>query len=1189
MPAPLCRDVATVVRTGRTLTSMMAARAWPGVTAVAAALLLAPPAVAQERPSAGVRGDAAAVSAGLEDPADSAFWAAFEWRSIGPTNFAGRITDIEALPSPSKTIYIAAASGGIWKSINNGTTWRPIFDDQRVVAMGDLAIAPSDPNVLWAGTGEEDSRNSISPGGGVFRSTDAGETWQLMGLEATQAIGRIVIHPENPDVVYVAALGHIWGANEERGLYRTRDGGATWERIHQVDDQTGFVDLVMHATDPNVLFAASWQRVRGPWFLQSGGPGSALWMSTDGGDTWTEVTGGGFPEGLKGRIGLAIAPSAPNVVYALVEAAEPGDSLAHDIIEGPRARAVAEAERANEPEETEGEEDEPEGPSGLYRSEDGGRTWTLMNEENTRPFYYSQVRVDPSDPDRVIWSSTPVRFSKDGGKTVGQASLGVHVDHHAMWWDSADPDRFIVGNDGGIAITVDKGGTYDFINNIPLGQFYAISLSTEIPYRVCGGLQDNGSWCGPSRLSDDEITTHHWATVNGGDGFYTAQDPVEPWIAYAESQRGRMNRIDLRSGQRESLAPPDWQEATRALRDSIVLLGGVLHGDRGAEEDLAPDARQKLADLRERITADSAALDLRFNWSTPFFISPHERTTLYAGANRVLHSTNRGDDWEVISPDLTYADSVKIRVSTETTGGITRDATGAETHATITALAESPLVQGRLLAGTDDGRVWIRRGPDTEWEELTERIEGVPEGTWVSRVEPSHHDPERFYVTFDGHRNDDFNPYVHVSDDGGQTFRSIASNLPTGAPDFVHVIREDPRAANLLFAGTDVGLYVSIDRGESWRPFMEGMPTVPVHDLKIHTRDRELVAGTHGRSFYIVDIAPLQDRLSDAMVAQQMAEAPVLFEPTPALQYGDTPIGGESAGHRWFEGDSPEYGAQITYWLPRDMQPDDATAESEDGGEPSGEDQEEEAARAKLAVLDAARDTVATLEGPLRQGLHRVYWDLDAETETGESLSPSERADSAHLISAVEEVLDSLVTAGEAERATADRVLEMVRSGDRSAMLGRFGGGRRGGGRTDEARPGESYPETAAGEERPGQGAAGAEGRRRAARETPADQPGRPAGQPGAAEGGEPDPEEIRDLMRDAFRALRDRGISTASFQGGSDSQPADPGAYTVVLTIGGETFERPLEVIRAPDYVVPDTERDVPGWNEILDRLRER
>jgi len=414
-------------------------------------------------------GPAAPVTAQSRPALDSTLLAGFRWRPIGPAIMGGRITDVEGIPGPSKTFFIAAASGGIWKTTNGGTTFRPVFDNERVISMGDLAIAPSDTNIVWAGTGEEDSRNSISPGGGIYKSSDGGLTWKLMGLTETEVIGRIVIHPTDPSIVYVAAVGHPWGANKERGLYKTTDGGQTWQLSKFISDRAGFVDVAMDPTNPDVLFAASWERVRGPWFFRSGGPGSALWKTTDAGKAWTEVKGGGLPETTKGRIGIAIAPSDPKVIYLMVEA----DTTLNPKPDKSKPRQLR--------------------PSGLYRSADGGATWEKTNSNNVRPFYYSQVRVDPKEPNRVYWSSTPVNYSNDGGKTVGNATVGIHVDHHGMWIDPSDPGHFIVGNDGGVAVTWDRGGNYDFIDTLPLGQFYAISYDLGFPYRVCGGLQDNGT------------------------------------------------------------------------------------------------------------------------------------------------------------------------------------------------------------------------------------------------------------------------------------------------------------------------------------------------------------------------------------------------------------------------------------------------------------------------------------------------------------------------------------------------------------------------------------------------------------------------------------------------------------------------------------------------------------------------
>ena len=1048
-------------------------------------------------------------------------WESFTWRSVGPTNMGGRVTDVEGLPSPSKTFYVAAAAGGIWKTTNNGITFRSIFNDPRVVSMGDLAIAPGDPSQIWAGTGEEDSRNSISPGGGIFKSTDGGGSWEFKGLRETQVIGRIVVHPLDPDIVFVAALGHIWGANPERGLYRTTDGGETWELVKHISDRAGFVDVAFRPGDPNTLFAASWERVRGPWFLNSGGPGSALWKSTDGGSTWTEVEGGGFPTTMKGRIGIAISESDPGIMFTMVEAEE---------------------------------EEDGSGGNGLYRSEDGGDSWEKVNDANSRPFYYSQVRVDPQNPDRVYFSSTPVQFSDDGGRTAGTTTNGIHVDHHAMWIDPVDPERIVVGNDGGVAITYDRGGNWRYLNTMALGQFYDVSFNMDKPYRVCGGLQDNGTWCGPSRLSRGQLSQYHWATISGGDGFVTAQDPENPDLVWSESQGGNMRRLNLATGESTTLQRPGWEDAWRPLQDSIVRL----------QEAGADESDPRIAELQARATADSASHVLRWNWNTPFFQSVHDRSHFYAAGSSVVKSTSFGDDLEIISPDLSYADPEKIEVSTRTTGGITPDVTGAETHATITALAESPLVQGRLYAGTDDGRVWTSPDDGGEWIELTARFDGVPEGTYVSRLEPSRHDADRVYVSFDGHRTNDFTPYVYVSDDGGASFRSIAAGLPTGAPDFVHVVREDPRNENLLFVGTDLAVYASLDRGRSWRRFMESLPTVPVHDLRIHPRDRELIAGTHGRSIWIVDIAPLQD-----LTGNVLADGAAAFEPAPAYQFGEPARGGESYGQAWFSRPTPGASGRISYYVGEEV----AAALAEEAGGDAGADEAargrrgggagqaaaQAAARrggrpggpgggpaaqrgpqAEISIADAGGEVVQTLSGPAGAGLHTVSWNLRGAAAEAEALSPSERRDSLAIAERARAVADSLIEAGWEEEPLRRQIGLFTGETDVNTFFGGFGGGGRGG-------PGGGDPE--AFRERPGESPGGGRGGRRA-----------------------PNFGQMRELA-ELIRPGVGMGGLFGRRRGGGQGNLVEPGTYTVTISIGDRALTAQLLVERVGAMANPDPE----------------
>ncbi len=1022
---------------------------------------------------------AAAPAAAQAPMLDSTMLAAFRWRSVGPANMGGRVSDVEGIPSPSKTYYVAAAAGGVWKTMNNGTTFELVWEgDGRVISMGDIAIAPSDTNVVYLGTGEGDSRNSISPGGGIFKSTDGGKSWQNMGLKGTQTVGRIVVHPTDPNTVYVAALGAIWGSNPERGLYKTTDGGRTWTISKFISDKAGFTDVVMHPNDPNTLWAASYERVRGPYFLNSGGPGSALWKTTDAGATWAKVSGGGWPTSMLGRVGLAISPSNPEVLYAIVEA----DTL-------PNARPASGAARQTR-------------PSGLYRSADGGTSWTRQNDRNVRPFYYSQVRVHPTNPDRVWFSSTPVNVSDDGGKTYRNTTVGIHVDHHAMWIDPNDPDRMVVGNDGGVAITYDGGGTYDFLNNMALGQFYNVSFDMAVPYNVCGGLQDNGSWCGPSRLRGSPNRTSFWATVNGGDGFHTAQDPTDANIVYAESQGGNIARVNMATGERFRVPKPTWRDNWLQYEDSIVVSGN--------------DSRRVQA-FRAAQKADSAARTLRWNWNTPFLLSPHNPSTFYMAANRVMKSTKRGEEPYFISPDLTTQNAERIRISTRTTGGITPDVTQAETYSTIVSLAESPIRPGLLYAGTDDGNVWLTRNDGVEWENLTTRIRGVPALSYVTKIEPSSHDSSTFYVTFDNHRENDFTPYVYMTSDFGKSFRSIASNLPTDGIDFVHVIREDPVNPNLLFVGTDVGAYVSIDRGGSWSRFMTGLATVPVHDLKIHPRDRELIAGTHGRSIWVVDIAPLQQ-----MTATVASRDSYLFQPKPAFQWSERPAHGESNGHGLFQVANPPFGAEFVYRL--------ATASS---------------APVRVAVLDVMGDTIASGTGGTAAGLHRMVWDMRGRTvRTARALSPAGVRDSIAFARDVAELSDSLIGSG-SERAAVERTRDAILSGQ-----GIGGGGGGGGGNSGINRVVLAEQPFAA---RPGE----------TTQLMSMSGPVRAGGAP-AQRGGQQGAGDEQQAINAAFRPLiQARGFGGGGGGGGGRGDYVNAGDYLIVVQVGSDVHKQLLRVER--------------------------
>lgn len=863
---------------------------------------------------------------------DSATLAGLRWRSIGPVNMAGRITDVEAHPATPTTFYVAGATGGLWKTVNAGTTFVPLWEKAPIASLGDVAIAPSNPQIVWLGTGEEDSRNSVQPGYGVYKSLNGGVTWQSMGLEKTQHIGRIIIHPTNPDIVWVAALGALWGTNPERGLYKTTDGGKTWALSKFISDKAGFVDLAIDPRNPDVLYAASWERIRKGHYLKSGGPGSALWKTTDGGTTWKEIKGSGFPETTKGRISLAIAPSSPDVVYAMVEA---------DSVRGASPQRLL---------------------NGLYRSKDAGVSWTWVSTINNRPFYFSQVRVDPKNPDRIYRMAVDFQFSDDGGYSWRTGMSGIHEDYHAMWINPANTDHFIVGGDAGIFQTWDRGGTYDALNNMAMGQFYGISFDYQVPYRVCGGLQDNGTSCGLSRRSNAPLQMTDWHAIFAADGLQTAQDPVNPDFVYYESQGGNISRRNVATGEVVSVRA---RTVTRAQFGQQIAR---LKGD--GRTPLTADQQKQLAALRADMKVQLAdpQVATRWNWNTPFVLSRHNPDVFYSGADKLFKSVKKGIDPVAISPDLSSRDEMRIRVTTgfdsegnaaaDATGGITRDATGAEENATIVSIGESPVRAGILYVGTDDGKLWLTRNDGGTWEDLSLRLPGAPAFYHVSKVEPSFADSATVYVAVDMHRENDFTPYLYRSTDFGKTFTRIDQGLPRDRPNTVYVVREDPVNAKLLYVGTELGVYASLDQGHQWFALGAGLPTVPVYDLQVHPRDRELIAGTHGRGIMVLDVAPLQQFTPGTLTA------PVaLFAPAVALQYGERPVASEPRAHRAWRGERTPAGIALRYRL----------AQPVAGGAP------------RLALVNAMGDTVARMTGTNTAGLNTVIWNLMA---TGATVMP---------------------------------------------------------------------------------------------------------------------------------------------------------------------------------------------------------
>ena len=1033
-------------------------------------------------------------SLGSAQAFDSTTTAAMKWRNIGPANFMGRLADVAGIPGPSKTLFVAAAAGGVWKTTNNGQTWRPVFDDKRIASLGTLAIAPSDTQQVWLGTGEPHSRNSIEPGAGIYKSSDGGITWKLMGLEKTQHIGRIAVDPRDPNVVYVAALGAAWKSNPERGLYKTVDGGTTWQLVKFISDKAGFVDVALDPRNPDVVYAAAYERLRTPYSLKSGGVGSGLFKSTDAGKTWTEITGSGFPTGPKGRIGLAIARSNPDYIYAMVEAAKPSKD----------GKFAAERVPAD---------------NGLYRSTDAGKTWTKTNSANVRPFYYSQVRVDPKNADRVYFSSTQMMVSDDGGKTARTAAQSVHVDDHGLWIDPSDPERFAIANDGGIALTFDRGGNFIQPQNLPIGQFYEVSYDMAFPYNVCSGAQDNGTWCGPSRRKSGSVNNAYWYTIAGGDGFYTAQDPTNADIQFGESQGGNVSRVNVRTGERASMRKPSWQEQYKRWEDSIAIVRG---------DPLKPATKEVTAlvtALKAKQKSDSTDLALRFNWNAPFFLSPHNPRNFYFAGNRVLKSTKQGDDLFLISPDLSKKLAAKIDTSMNLTGGITLDATGAETYGTVVALAESYVKVGLLFAGTDDGNVWKSGNDGATWENLAGRFPGLPAELYVARIEPSHFDSLTFWVAFDNHRYNDFTPYLYATNDGGKTFRSIVNNLPKDMPgDFLHVIREDPTNENLLFVGSSVAVYASIDKGATWSRFMSGMPTVPVYDLKIHPRDHELIAATHGRSLWVADITPLQQ-----LNAKVLAADAHLFEPRTAYQYGEAPnlmASGNGNAQAFFAVPSPTYGADIAYRL-------GANAPTS----------------VRVTITNAAGDTLANLPGAGGVGVHSVTWNYRATVRAAvvaAALSPSEKRDS--IIKAVRGpvVLDSLVKAGFDSVALARAKQLLNPPAGAAGFGGRGGGGAGGRGGVGCERPLTQWDTFCA---RPGEGPLPRAGAADAAAEGGGPQRG-------------PEPENVRKVF-DLIGLKVPAGAGRGGFGGGAGGSEAGTGTYLVTLKVGDKTFKQVLKIER--------------------------
>ena len=859
--------------------------------------------------SRALRGALAVVSLAMATAAsaqiDPSLLAGMEARAIGPAGMSGRIASVTAVPSDPNVMYVGASTGGLWKSIDGGLTFEPIFDDQPVAAIGAVALDPNNDDVVWVGTGEGNLRNSVSIGNGIYRSRDAGRTWEYLGLEDSERIHRIHVSPRDPDTVFVAVTGKLWGDSEQRGVYRTRDGGESWERVLYVDERTGCSDLVMDPTNPDKLIAALHEFRREPWFFTSGGPGSGIHVTVDGGDTWEKITPeDGLPEGDLGRIGLGIAPSAPHLVYAFVEAKE----------------------------------------NGFYRSTDGGFTWSKTRAtENfgNRPFYYADVRVDPDHPDRVYSMWSLVSVSDDGGDSfrVLMPWDTAHPDHHAMWINPLDGRQMINGNDGGVYISSDRGETWRFVFNLPVAQFYHIAVDRETPYNVYGGMQDNGSWKGPSEVWENAgIRNHHWREVSFGDGFDTLPMPDDATRGYSMSQEGFLYRWDTNTGEVRSIrpAPPE----------------GV---DR-----------------------------LRFNWNAGLAQDPFDADVIYYGSQFVHRSDDRGLSWEVISPDLTT--NRQEWQEQDDSGGLTPDVTGAENFVSIVAIAPSPLEEGLLWVGTDDGRIHVTRDGGATWESVEDRVPDVPENTWVPHIAPSPHDAGTAFVVFDDHRRSNMQPYVFRTTEYGRRW----TNLTTDAIDgYALVVEQDLVDPDLLFLGTEFGLYVSSNGGEEWFQWTHGVPSCSVMDLTIQPDEHDLVLGTHGRSAFVIDdVRPLR-----GLDAEIMSKRLHVFEIPPAQQYWVQQTAGERfPGATEFRGENEPYGALISFVVSGEHlpHPDDEVEEdrreaerarSEDEAEKSEDDDVPAKAPTTIEVeiLDAGGERIRKFDHDVTQGLNRVVWNLRSD------------------------------------------------------------------------------------------------------------------------------------------------------------------------------------------------------------------
>jgi photosystem II stability/assembly factor-like uncharacterized protein len=850
-----------------------------------------------------------------QTPVPATSYSRLQWRYIGPVG--NRVSSVAGVVGDPQVYYAGAASGGIWKTTDGGIHWEPIFDDQDVSSIGALAVAASNPSIVWAGTGEPWIRSHISIGNGVYKSTDAGDTWTRMGLEATGRIGRIVIHPTNPDVVFIAAQGHSYGPQEERGVYRTKDGGRTWERVLFVDQNTGAIDVVMHPTDPNTLFAATWQLEIHTWGRESGGPGSAIWVTHDGGDHWTRLSGHGLPTHTLGKIGLAIAHSDPNRVYALIET---GDGVP---LHG-----------------------QPTDNGELWRSDDGGQNWKVVSYDRDlgcRQPYYTRVTVSTDNPDEAYFLCATFSRTMDGGVTAsagargggrgaragggggggrGRGGRGANAgppmtapggDNHDMWIDPTNAARMIVGDDPGVQISTTRARTWLHVQ-LPIAQIYHATVDNRIPYYVYGNKQDGPSYRGPSNSrSGGGISRSEWYNVDGGESGWATPDPVDTNLVWSTasgsgSRGGIVVRFDTRT--RSSQNVEVWPLST----------GGY----------------------------PAAEVQYRFVWDAPFTISPHDHNRIYTGSQFVHMSADGGRSWQIISPDLTRNDKTKQQIS----GGLTPDDIGVEYGDVVYAIAESPVKAGLIWVGTNDGLVQLTQDAGKSWTNVSANVPGMPTWGSVRHVEPSHYDAGTAYIICDAHQENNRDPWIYKTSDYGKTWKLIVNGIPRSPLSYAHIIREDPVRRGLLYAGTENALYVSWDDGDHWQPLQMNLPHAPVYGMVIQEHFNDLVIATYGRGFWILDdLSPLQK-----MTPEIAASNAYLFAPRPAYRFADY-NGNVSGSDDPTAGQNQPYGADINYWL-KSAPPSAPT----------------------ITILDASGKTIRTEQGPRQAGLNRTYWDLRNES-----------------------------------------------------------------------------------------------------------------------------------------------------------------------------------------------------------------